>query len=239
MTLNAPRARLLLGAVAAALVLMAVGAAGAQAKLVKVTGSTTVVPSEAATQFLANNGVSVAPIAPATAVDSGFSFPIAAGFGDTKTYNGLLAHKGGLKFTKGGKSLVVRRFVAVRARGLAVLLAQLPGVRGGCGHIERAARKFAKKHDRARYTTKWVRLHYPKAAKHVIKAVKRYCKQGRVIVLATLSNVGKSVEGTTATLTADLNLSAQAARLVNRVAGKKVVKKGALLGSATSTVSPG
>jgi hypothetical protein len=237
MTLKAPRARLLLGAVAAALTLMAVGATGAQAKLVKVTGSTTVVPSAAATQFLANAGVSVSPVGAATGDASGFTFPIVAGFGDTKTYNGLLAHSGGLKFTKGGKSAVIRRFVAVRTGKFAYLLAQIPRAKGGCKRIDNAARRFAKRPDRTTYADPFARLRYPKAAKHVIKNVKRYCKQGRVIVLANLTNLSKSVTDGTATLTADLSLSAQAARLVNKVAGSKVVSKGAPLGSSTSTVT--
>ena len=93
---------------------MAVGASGAQAKLVKVTGSTTIAPSDGAKQFLANAGVSVSTVGAATSSDAGYTFPIFAGFGDTKTYNGLLAHSGGLRFTKGGKSAVVRRPVAVR-----------------------------------------------------------------------------------------------------------------------------
>ena len=228
-----------IGAVVIALALMAVGAAGAQAKLVKVTGTSTVAPSEAATQFLSNAGVAVSPVGTATSGESGFTFPITAGFGDTKTYNGLLAHSGGLKFSKGARSVVLRRFVAVRAGKLSVLLAQLPGARGGCGHIAKAARRFAKRPDRSRYTDPFAKLRYPKAVKHVIKAVKRYCTQGKVIVLAKLTNLGKSVEATTATLTADLKLSAQAARLVNRVAGKKVVRSGAALGTATSTVTPG
>ncbi len=239
MTLNASRTRLLLGVAAVALALMAVGATGAQAKLVKVTGSTTVVPSAGATQFLANAGVSVAPVAPGTSASPGFTFPIAAGFGDTKTYNGILAHSGGLKFSKGNKSLVVRKFVAVRAGKLAVLLAQIPGGKGGCKHIAAAARKFANKPDRNNYSDPWAKLRYPKAVKRLIAATKSYCKKGRVIVLANLTNLGKSVAGKTATLTADLNLSSQAAKLVNRVAGKKAVKKGALLGSATSTVTRG
>ena len=237
MTLNASRTRLLLGVAAVALALMAVGAAGAQAKLVKVTGSSTVVPSDGAKQFLANAGVSVAPVAPGTSASPGFTFPITAGFGDTKTYNGILAHGGGLKFSKGGKSLVVRKFVAVRAGKLAVLLAQIPGAKGGCKHIAAAARKFAIKPDRNNYSDPWAKLRYPKAVKRLIAATKSYCKKGRVIVLANLTNLGKSVEGKTATLTADLNLSAQAAKLVNRVAGKKAVSKGALLGSSTSTVA--
>jgi hypothetical protein len=235
----APRPRLLLGAVVAALAIMAVGATGAEAKLVKVTGSTTVTPSDGAKTFLANAGVSVAPVAPATFANGTFTFPIFAGFGDTKTYNGLLAHTGGLKFTKGDRSAVVRRFVAVRLAKSTVLLAQIPGVRGGCKHVANATRRFAKKHPRARYTTRRVALKYPKAAKHVVQATKRYCKQGRVIVLAQLTNGTKSVSGATATLTAELHLSKQAAAIVNRVAGSHVVNAGALLGSATSTITKG
>ncbi|MBN1529912.1 MAG: hypothetical protein JW895_12685 [Thermoleophilaceae bacterium] len=223
----------------AVLALMAVGAGGAQAKLVKVTGSTAVTPSQQAAQFLSNNGVSVSTVGAATSGGGAFTFPIAAGFGDTKTYRGLLAHSGGLKFSKGDRSVVLRRFIAVRAGKLAVLLAQIPGARGGCGHIAQAARRFAIKPDRDRYTDPFAGLRYPKAAKRVIKSVKRYCKQGKVVVLANLTNLGKSVEGKTATLTADLTLSRQAARLINRVAGKKAVGKGAPLGSATSTVTRG
>jgi hypothetical protein len=239
MKLQTPRVRQLLGVLVAATALMAIGASGAQAKLVKVTGSTTIAPSDGAKQFLANAGVTVSTVGAATSNDTGYSFPVFAGFGDTKTYNGLLAHSGGLRFTKGGKSAVIRRPVAVRAGKTSVVLVQIPGLKGGCGHIARAARRFAKKHDRARYTTKWVRLHYPKAAKRVVKATKNYCKQGRVIVLASLTNLGKSVENGTATLTGDLHLSAPAAKLLNKLAGSKVVSKGALLGSASSTVTPG
>ena len=221
----------------AATALLAVGASGAQAKLVKVTGSSTVAPSDGAKQFLANAGVSVSTVGSATSSDSGFTFPIVAGFANTKSYNGVLAHGGGLKFTKGDRAAVLRRFVAVRAGKLAVLLAQVRGVKGGCGHIARALRRFANKPDRNNYSDPLAKLRYPRAVKHVVAATKRYCKQGRVIVLATLSNLDKSVTDGTATLTADLNLSRQAARLVNKVAGQKVVRKGALLGSATSTVT--
>jgi hypothetical protein len=59
-----------------------------------------------------------------------------------------------------------------------------------------------------------------------------------VIVLARLTNLSKSVSGGTATLSADLTLSGQAAQLINRVARDHVVSAGAPLGSAVSTVTP-
>jgi hypothetical protein len=110
--------------------------------------------------------------------------------------------------------------VAVRAGGTAVMLAQVPGLRGGCGHLKQALQ------------------HYPRAARRFVRSVRRYCSDGRVIVLATLTNLSKSVANGTATLGADLLLAKPAARLLNRLAGRKVVVEGAPLGSAVSTVTP-
>jgi hypothetical protein len=238
MTLHAPRARQLVCAVALALALMAVGAAGAEAKLVKLSGSSTVTPSDGAKQFLRNAGVNVAPVGPATASGGAFTFPVFAGFGDTVSYNGILAHSGGLRFSKGKRSAVVRRPVAVRIGKTSVLLAQIPRLRGGCGHIAKATKKFLSK-PRIRYIGRKTIQRYPRAARQAIRAIQAYCKQGRVIVLARMTNLGKSVDNGTATLTADLHLSAEAAKLVNRVAGRSVVRAGALLGTGTSTVTPG
>lgn len=238
MTFHTSRARTALAALVAALALSLVGVAGAQAKPVKVTGSTTVTPSDQAKQFLANNGVSVATTGPATSAGGKFTFPIVAGFGDTQTFTGVLVHSGGLRFTKGDRSLVVRRFVAVRAGDKALVLAQLPGRRGNCGQVKRALRSFAKENPGVAKRVRKLAKRYPKAARKVVRALQNYCSDGRVIVLARLTNLGKSVQGGTATLTADLELSRQAARLVNRIAGKKAVSAGAPLGSAVSTVTP-
>ena len=124
--------------------------------------------------------MSVSTVGAATSSDAGYTFPIFAGFGDTKTYNGLLAHSGGLRFTKGGKSAVLRRFVAVRAgKQVAGCWPRSPRLKGGCGHIARAARRFAKKPDRARYTTQWVKLRYPKAAKRVVTADEALLQAGQ------------------------------------------------------------
>lgn len=232
------RLRPTLIALVGAVALMLAGATSAQAAFVKVTGSTTVTPSDQARQFLADNGVAVAPTGRATSEEGSFTFPIVAGFGNTRTYNGLLAHAGGLRFSKGDRSAVVRRFVAVRAADTAVLLAQIPGLAGGCGHVKRALRHFAVKHPGVRRGARRLAQRYPKAARHVVRALRRYCSDGRVIVLARLTNLGKSVHYGGATLTADLKLSRQAARLINRVAGSRVVRPGASLGSASSTVTP-
>jgi hypothetical protein len=218
--------------------LMSVGAASAEAALVKLTGSSTVTPSEQAKQFLANHGVAVAPTGPATVADGVFTFPIAAGFGDTETYDGVLAHAGGLRFSKGERSAVVRRPVAVRAGHTAVLLAQLPGLPGNCGHVRRGLHRYAANHPGVKHRLWRLAHRYPRAARHLVHALRRYCSEGRVIVLARLTNLGKAVENGTATLTADLLLSRRAAHMVNRLAGSNVVAAGAPLGSAVSTVTP-
>ena len=228
----------MLMALVAAAALSLVAAGGAQAKLVELTGTSTVTPSTQATQFLANHGVTVAPTGEATAEDGSFVFSIAAGFGNTRTYKGLLAHKGGLQFTKGERSAVLRRFVAVRLRGAgAVLLAQIPGLRGGCGQLRQALHRFALEHPGVGAGARRVVRNHPKATRHLLRAVGNYCSGGRVIVLARLTNLRKELTYNSALLSADLKLSGQAARLLNRVAGVHAVSAGAPLGTAESRVT--
>jgi hypothetical protein len=228
----------MLAALAASVALLLVGAAGAQAKVVELTGTTTFTPSTQATQFLANHGVTVAPTGEATAEQGSFVFPIAAGFGNTRTYNGLLAHKGGLEFTKGDRSAVVRNFVAVRIRGAgAVLLAQIPGLKGGCGHLRQALHAFALEHPSASKRVRQVARNHPKGTRHLLRAIWNYCHGGRVIVLARLTNLSKELTYNSALLSADLKLSGQAARLINKIAGERAVKPGAPLGTAESRVT--
>jgi hypothetical protein len=218
---------MMLSVLVASAALLLVGVAGAQAKVLELTGTTTFTPSAEATQFLANHGVTVAPVGPATAGDGNFVFPIVAGFGNPRTFNGLLAHSGGIEFTKGERSAVVRRFVAVRFRGHAVLLAQVPGLRGGCGHLRGAL---------AHVPDRPFRRH-SRAVRRLLNAVHEYCSHGRVIVLAQLTNLHKGDAYNGALLGADLELSRGAARLLNRLAQQKIVSAGAPLGTAESTVS--
>jgi hypothetical protein len=229
--------RRMLAALAAMCALLAAGAAGAQAKVTPLTGTTTFTPSPQATQFLADHGVTVAPTGEAIAEDGAFVFPIAGGFATHRFKGGLLAHKGGLEFTKGERSAVVRNFVAVRVRRAgAVLLAQLPGLRGGCGHLRAALARFALEHPRTAKRVRRVARHLP-GSRRLLHAVREYCSDGRVIVLARLTNLSKELTYNSALLTADLKLSAQAARLINKVAGERTVRAGAPLGTAESRVT--
>jgi hypothetical protein len=232
--------RPLLVATLAAFALLAF-AAGAQAKVIRLTGQTTITPSQQAAGFLAAQGVSVSPVGAATAQNGAFTFPIRIGFGHPETFNGILVHRGGLRFTKGDRSAVVRRFVAVRFGRFAYVLAQVPGLQGGCRRVRSALRLFLVRHPvfrrRAGRRIRRFVLRHPAAARRVKRALKRYCSGGRVIVLARLRNLGASVSGNTATLTADLHLHRQAARLINRALDTNV-PPGVLIGSSTSTVTP-
>jgi hypothetical protein len=220
------------------LTLLVVTATGAEAKFVKLSGQTTVTPTAQANAFLAANGVTVAPVAPATAANGSFTFPIQAGFGNTQNFNGIIAHSGGLQFTKNNTSVVVRRFVAVRFHKRAFVLAQVPDLKGGCKKLRKAVNRFATRHPRARHRARRKARRHPKAARELVQAVKDYCKDGRVIVLGRLRNLHKDVTGDTATLSADLHLSKESAKLVNQALGTNV-PAGALFASAVSNVTLG
>jgi hypothetical protein len=222
------RSRTLLSALVAAAVLL-VGATTAQAKFIDLTGSTTFTPSSQATTFLSNNGIAVAPVGAATVENGSYVFPIAAGLGSPRSFYGLLAHKGGLKFTKGERSVVIRRLVAVRVKRGAVLLAQVPGLRGGCGRLRARLEHFNLVQRGGERRTP--------AGRKVWRSVRNYCGGGRVIVLAHLTNLSKTLRYNGALLSADLKLSRESARLINRVAKAKVVSAGAPLGTAESAVS--
>ncbi len=123
-----PRRLLLVPLVVAAMAASGgLSTAGAQAsapsaELLGLTGSTTNVDLDASTaQVLKDNGVSVAPVAPATVSTSGStttaSFPITEGYvaiypQDQRPFvRGTFSHSGGLTFTAGGKSVTATDFI--------------------------------------------------------------------------------------------------------------------------------
>ena len=117
-------------------------AAGPQAEFVQLTGSSTSVDLDPATaKALADNNVSLAPIAPATVSQNGgvtsVSFPITEGYvsvydSSRSSYiRGAFSHSGGLRFSAGGKSLEVKDFVV--NPGTSTLTATVPG--GGAAQI--------------------------------------------------------------------------------------------------------
>ncbi len=99
---------------------MTVLAAGAQAssQLRFNGGSTRLVVNPAVLPALADNGIALAPVAPATAGAARWggqdtiaaNFPIKGGHVNGTTLAGVINHTGGLTFSKGNKSLTVGLF---------------------------------------------------------------------------------------------------------------------------------
>jgi hypothetical protein len=225
----------------ATLALLTVGIAGAHAKTVKLTGETTFTPSAQASQFLSANGITVTPFGAATANPNGsFTFPIVRGRGNPSTGNGVLVHGGGLQFSKGDKSVRLGRLVARRKSHGAYLSAKVsyPGCASAVRRHRRAARRLAQAARRSASRGNRRRAgQLRRAAAQHRRAARRNCGGPRIRI-ARLVNHSQGTQDGKVTLTADLLLSRKAARLINRVAGQQVVSAGALLGSATSTVSP-
>lgn len=124
------------GAVIALAALLAIAPATAQAKRSKVTGGqTTIAPSSAFQQFLASNSIAVAPVSPASAGSGGsLVLPIAGGRVNSTTLRGFIVHRGGLKFTKGSKSLTLNHFLINSTGHGASLFAAAPRVVCVRGH---------------------------------------------------------------------------------------------------------
>jgi len=101
------------------LAMLALVASSAQAKVVKVTGEeATIAPSSQLTQFLSDHGVAVGATGAATLDADGLTLPIVGGLVNTKNLHGVLVTKGGVKFSKDGRSLKLHRMVAVnRGKG--------------------------------------------------------------------------------------------------------------------------
>ena len=175
MKLNASRTRLLLGVVAVALALMAMGAAGAQAKLVKVTGihdrravrRRNAVPGERrrvawprGSRHLgrARDSRSRSPPASVTPRPTTACSPTAAASSSRKGGKSARASAASWRSAPASSPCCWRRS---------------PAPRVAASTSRAAARKFAMKPDRNSYTDPWAKLRYPKAVKRVIKPTKR------------------------------------------------------------------
>jgi hypothetical protein len=113
-----------------ALAMLALVASSAQAKVVKVTGEeATIAPSTQLTQFLSDHGVAVEATGAATLDSDGLTLPIVGGLVNTKNLHGVLVTKGGVKFSKGDRTLRLHRMVAVN-RGKGAFLSAKVGDRG-------------------------------------------------------------------------------------------------------------
>jgi len=105
-----------LSAVAAVALTGTVTADAAKQKRVKLDGNTTTVtPSAGLNQALADNGVTLSALGKATASNGSVVLPITGGRVNPQNLRGVVRHAGGIKLTKGDRSVKLRRFV-VRSR---------------------------------------------------------------------------------------------------------------------------
>lgn len=82
----------------------------ALAAFTKVTGgTTTLTASDAAAKVLSDNHITVAPLAPATASGTTFTFPITGGRLNTKTLHGVIRDGGGVSVSNGTTTVNLRR----------------------------------------------------------------------------------------------------------------------------------
>jgi len=184
------------------------------AKTTKVTGGTTTVAlSDAATTALSGAGITVTPIAPATAGGPGsFSFPIAGGRLKTDSFHGVVFHRGGLTLTKGSTTAEVKNLTVVSGPKHAAVFATT-------GH---EGKRFSLKRGLRHRLARAGRL----AGHHRLHIVK----------LLNLTNVTHSGN----TLTADATLTKSAAKLLDRKFGTDAFKGGESVGTVTvaATVAP-
>jgi len=206
------RIRILCLSLVAVLAVSGLVAGTAAAKQVKITGQkTTITPSAASKKFLADNGVTVSPVNGATvAGDGSVTLAITGGRVNAKTLFGTIRHKGGLKFSKGKGSAVLREFEIVNTRRGAGLTAK-SAVRL-CKRVNARGRGFGLR------------------SRIVCRVV-----QQRILV-ARIANASKTTDSNSVTLKGDLKLSGEAAGLIDRALGTHV-KAGSTLGSGESVVT--
>jgi hypothetical protein len=131
MTFPTKTRALALAAVAAVALTGTVTAEAAKQKRVKLDGNqTTLALSAPVSQALADNGVTVSLLGKATAGDGGsVVLPITGGRVNPQNLRGFVRHAGGVKFTKGDRSLSLRRFTIVSKRRGAYLVVRVRGKR--------------------------------------------------------------------------------------------------------------
>ncbi len=124
-------------ATAAVVSLALAGAAIASASKVT-SGSTQITASPAAVKLLADNHITMAPLAPVTASGATFTFPITGGRLSAKTLHGVIRHGGGLVISNATTKVTLRRLTLVPAKRGVLLFATVRGAgMRVCRHIGR------------------------------------------------------------------------------------------------------
>lgn len=193
------------------------------ANKIKVTGGETKLAlGDAAKNGLSSQGITLTALAPATFADGTLTFPIAGGKLESTTSAGFLAHRGGVTFTKGDRSLKLRG-VTIGTDG-----AGHDAVWALVGHrykvsFKRHAHRFAGAAHRGRSGARKVRWHF----------------RWRVARVLALTNVERIDESGKSTITAGAALTKQGANLLDRKLNTMAFSAGDAVGTVTSTAATG
>ncbi len=193
------------------------------ANKIKVTGGDTKLAlNDAAKTGLSSQGITLTAIAPATLADGTLTFPIAGGKLKTTGTTGFLAHKGGVTFTKGDRSLKLRGVtLGTNGHGAGAVWALV-------GHRAR----FAFKH--GGHKLAHASHHGRRGARHV-----RWHWRWHVARVLALTNVKRTDETGKSTITADAALTKQGAMLLDRKLNTTAFSAGDAVGTVTSTATTG
>lgn len=191
----------------------------AGARLVPFVGGSTFAFTGPAGKAISARGITVSGVAPGKAIGAAtFRLPVAIGFGDTKTYEGVLVHRGGLGLAKGPRAVSFVRLVAIWKSSTAEVWGQVSGKSVGCSGVNRSLKGFVGN----------------RAVQAVLVAVHGICYRHRLILVGALIKPHRSVSYDSVDLSAQLRLSSPAAQLVNDVAAQHVVSRDSELGPVST-----
>lgn len=193
------------------------------ANKIKVTGGDTKLAlSDAAKSGLSAQGITLTAVAPATFADGTLTLPIAGGKLKSTTTSAFLAHKGGVTFTKGDRSLKLRGVtIGTDGEGAGAVWA-LVGHRSKAS-FERHGHKPAHAAHHGRGGARHVRWHF----------------RWHVARVLALTNVKRTDESGRSTITADAALEKQGAKLLDRKLNTTAFNAGDAVGTVTSTATTG
>lgn len=192
-------------------------AVGAQAAKTKATGGTsTLTPSPAAMQALSGAGLTLAPIAPATAgTDGSFVFPIVRGHYNADTLRGRIFHSGGLAISNGKRTVRFHRLIINSTKRGASLYVLVRVPRRVFHHrFHRGHRGHG---------------HHAQAARRVVARIV-------LVRLGSLVDPQRSSDGSSVTVT--VKASKALSRVVNRLAKKHIVSAGNPIGTLKIAPTP-
>jgi len=135
--------------------------AQAKTEVIK-SGTTSVLMSPVVKALLAKTGITVTPVGPAKVGGGSLSMPMASGPMSVPSMNGKMKTKGGLRFSFGKRTLVIRDYMVKHFGKVATVSAIVHGKRITLARITHMKTKMSGKHGKMtgtlRITSAWANL---------------------------------------------------------------------------------